>query len=111
MSNDKRSSTNLNALAGLLAKPEIKGAWFNGKEVNLDGYRFISCRFDGCHLLVASTNFVLENCFVDEKTNIVYGTEILKVIQLYNARYSWVYDHYPMFAPRKNSDGTISIGV
>ena len=98
--------------SGLLASlfyPEINSAWFNGKEVNLDGFRFVGCRFDNCKLIISSTNFELENCFIDQSSQIVYGGDIVKPIRLFNSRYDWVYQHMPFFAPTKNIDGTITI--
>src|SRR3972149_4981984 len=97
-------------LSALLKRPEVKGVGFKGKEVKLDGYRFISWRFDGCKLIVTSTNFELVNCYIGEDTAISYGPDIIKPIQLFNARYSWICDKMPAFAPKRNPDGTITIG-
>ncbi len=92
-----------------LSKPEIKGTWFNNREVKLDGFRFVSCRFDNCKLTVTSTNFELERCYIDANTVILYGNEIVKPIRLFNSRYEWVYNTMPYFAPVRYQDGTITI--
>ncbi len=97
--------------AGLLQKPELTGMWYHAKEIKLDGYKFISCRFDKCKLHVTSTNFTLDHCIIDDDTVILYGSEIMKPIQLFNARYDWVYKSAPDFAPKRYPDGTISIGA
>lgn len=96
-------------LLGLLDKPEVRGAWYNKREVKLDGYKFVSCRFDGCHLVVTSTHFELEDCYIDDKTTIVYGGGLIKAIQLYNLRNAWATVTLPAFAPKRNPDGTISV--
>lgn len=101
----------LGLLAAMLAKPEVTGVWYNSKDVKLDGYKFKGCRFDRCKLHVTTTNFVLDSCHIDDQTVIYYGGEIVKVIQLFNARNQWMHDHQPVFAPKKNPDNTISIGA
>lgn len=101
-----------NDLAGLLAllnKPEVSGVWYNAKEVKLDGYKFNSCRFDKCTLIVTSTNFELNNCYISEDTTIRFGSEITKPIRLFNHRDQAVYKSLPFFAPTLNADGTITV--
>ena len=93
----------------LLVMPEVKELWYNGKEVKLDGLKFIGCRFDNCKLHVVSANFELHNCFIDDGTVIHYRGEIVKLIKLFNSRYPWVYESLPNFAPSRNDDGTITI--
>lgn len=96
-------------LPALLKKPEITGAWFNNKEIKLDGYNFISCRFDNCKLTITSTNFELNHCYLDEKTLILYGADVLRPIRLFTSRWDWMYKQMPYFAPTLNDDGTITI--
>ncbi|MEW8352662.1 MAG: hypothetical protein AB2665_02585 [Candidatus Thiodiazotropha sp.] len=109
MTDESTNKNHFGLLAALMIKPEINGTWFNGKEVKLDGYKFIGCRFDNCKITVSSTNFEIEDCFIDEKTQIIYSGEIVKTIRLFNSRYEWIYEHAPFFAPTKNADGTITI--
>ena len=99
----------LTTLANFLIKPEVKHAWFNNKEVKLDGYKFEFCRFDNCKLIVTSINFELEHCHIDNSTIIEYGSEIVKIVRLFNSRYEWIYQKMPFFAPVRNNDGTITI--
>lgn len=100
-----------NALLGLLGGPlEVKSVYYNQKVVPLDGYHFRECRFDGCTLVVSSTNFVLDHCILDDACVIQYGGSLVKVVQLFTSRYRWMHDSVPGLAPVKNSDGTISIG-
>ena len=104
------SGLGLASLAAALAqKPRVNDVWFNGKTVSLDGYNFQSCRFDNCQLHVASANFEMHHCFVDDNTTITYQGEIVKILRLFNFRYPWVHQKLPYFAPVKHEDGTISI--
>lgn len=98
-----------NLLATLTRKPEINDIWYNSKSVQIDGYSFRSCRFDKCHLYVASSNFEMHRCFIDHQTIIYYSGEIVKLLRLFNSRYENVYRHLPYFAPTKHDDGTFTI--
>jgi hypothetical protein len=98
-----------NALTALYFRPEVQGVWYNTKEVKLDGFRFISCRFDKCVLTVTSTNFELVNCYIGEDTTVQFGSDIAKPIRLFNLRSQWVYTTMPFFAPTLNPDGTITV--
>ena len=88
---------------------EAKSLWYNQNEIKLDGYRFVSCRFDKCRLVITSANFEIENCFIDAETVIIYGGEILKVIKLYNCRNNSAHLFSPTLSPIRNADGTFSI--
>lgn len=98
-----------NALSGIFGQPEVKGLYYNGAQLVLDGYNFVGCRFDNCQLAVNSLNFNLIRCVIDDSTVISYGSSVLKVIELFNSRYDWAYEHFPGFVPTKNPDGTITI--
>ena len=99
----------LSGLGLLLHKPEVKYLWFDKKEIYLDGYRFVSCRFDKCRLIVNSTNFEIEECFISDDTVVVFGQEVVKPIRLFNRLYAWIYEKIPYFAPVRSSDGKISV--
>ncbi|QXG56094.1 hypothetical protein KTJ90_08205 [Pantoea jilinensis] len=94
-----------------LVLPESRGLWFNNQEIYLDGWKFISCRFDNCKIHVSTGNFVIERCFIDN-TNIIYymGTSV-NIIQLYNRGSEWARTATPGFAAAKNEDGTLTIGA
>lgn len=97
------------ALAALAQRPVAHGIYYNGKTVQLDGYKFVWCRFDACHLVVTSPTFELDHCVIDEATVIVWRGEIVKTLQLFNSKYQWAYEQLPGFVPTRNGDGTISI--
>ena len=96
-------------LSKFLQRQNVVGIWFNKQEFNIDGYKFIRCRFDNCVLKVDSSNFELEECFIDGSCKIVFGGVLIGPIRLFNRDYKWIYDLLPFFAPIKNSDGTITI--
>ena len=98
-------------LMGLLARPKVEGVWFNNKNIILDGYQFLGCRFDRCVLNLSSANFEITNCFIDDATTIYYSGDVVKVIRLFNRGAEWAYTHAPFFAPTRNKDGTISVGT
>ena len=97
------------ALAALAQRPIANSIYYNRKLVQLDGYKFLWCRFDSCHLVVTSANFELDHCIIDEATVIEWRGEIIKVLQLFNSKYQWAYEQLPGFVPTRNGDGTISI--
>ena len=99
----------LSGLGALGQLQEVNGLWFNNKNFSLDGYRFIGCRFDSCTIHIATTNFELIDCHIDQNTIITYGPSPLKVIKLYNSRNEYALSHLSVFAPERNPDGTISI--
>jgi len=96
-------------LAEVGALQDVSGLWFNSKNFVLDGYRFINCRFDVCQLTIFSSQFELIDCHIDESTQILYGIDPLKVIKLWNSRTPVMYNQWPMYAPTRNANGTISI--
>lgn len=99
-----------NTLASLFARPIVTGLYYNRQKVVLDGYTFTGCRFDNCTLEVSTLNFDLIRCVIDPSTVITYGESLLKVIQLFNGRYPWAYEHFPaFFVPIRNDDGSITI--
>lgn len=109
MTTESENQNTYGLLSSFLNKLELKGIWFNGKEVKLDGFRFVNCRFDNCKLTVSSTNFEIESCHIDDTSQIIYSGDIVKPIRLFNSRYDWIYSNAPFFAPIKNVDGTITI--
>jgi len=90
--------------------PEAKDVWYDRQRIILDGFKFVHCRFDKCHLSLSTANFVLDHCIIDEETVIEYGGDIMKIVQLFTSRYQWAYEHMPGLAPTRHEDGTISIG-
>ncbi len=92
-----------------LVMREAESLWFNQKDIVLDGWRFTSCRFDKCRLILNSQHFELLNCFIDSETSIYYKNNTLSIIQLFNSRFGVHPFVPPEFNAIKNNDGTISI--
>lgn len=97
-------------LANLIPEmPTVNQVWFNQKELHLDGYKFVGCRFDGCKLHLSSTNFSLTRCKIDDTTVIFFNGKILNIIRLYNIRNQSAHMFAPDLSPVRHGDGTISI--
>jgi len=95
-----------------MGRIEVKGFWYHGQTIQLDGYKFTGCRFDNCTLRINTTNFELVGCHVDMATTAIqYGPGIPKIIKMFLSRYDWASEKYfPLaFLPRSNPDGTISV--
>lgn len=90
---------------------ESKGLWFNNQEIYLDGWKFISCRFDNCKIHVTTGNFVIERCFIDNTNTIYYMGASINIIKLYNRSSDLTRNAMPSFAAIKNDDGTFTIGA
>ena len=99
----------LSALAALLVRPVLSSVWYNKKDVTLDGYCFVSCRFDNCLLRVNTTEFELDKCFIDADCTILYGDKIVRIPQLLFARIPTADELFPHFVPIRHPDGTITI--
>ena len=99
MREENTPSTEL-GLASLSVRIPVQNMWFNGKTVSLDGYNFQSCRFDNCQLHLASANFEMHHCFVDDNTTIHYQGEIVKVLRLFNRGHIWICENLPYFCNR-----------
>lgn len=91
--------------------PEVRGLWYHNQDIHLDGWKYVSCRFDNCRFYLNIGNFVLEECFIDEKCVVLYQGAALKVIQLYNRESEFIRNHYSLFAAKKNPNGTFSLGA
>lgn len=96
-------------LANIFVRPEVKGLYYNGQSIALDGYSFIGCRFDNCNLHISSLNFDLIKCVVDQSTTISYGSSVIKVVKLFHSRHPWALQYFPGFVPTQNADGSITI--
>jgi hypothetical protein len=103
------STSALSLLSALSMPPEVRGLYYNRQIVQIDGYRFISCRFDSCRLLVASTNFEFNHCVIDPGCVIEYHGDTVRLIKLFSSRYWWADQHFPGFVPTRHADGTLSI--
>lgn len=97
-------------LAGLWTRPEVRGLYYNGQTIQIDGYKFVGCRFDNCVLQVNTDNFEFIQCIIDESTKIVYSNNLSKIIKLFLGRYKWALQYFPSyFTPTQNHDGSETI--
>ncbi len=87
--------------------PSIEGQWFNGQDINLDGYRFLRCRFDNCKLTTIKGTFKLDHCFICGGS-IHYLGEASNVVRLFTSNQR---DQPTPFGlmPVFHEDGTFSI--
>ena len=99
----------LDALSPYLKRPVAEGLYYSRKIINLDGFKFVGCRFDNCKLVVSSLNFEIENCVVDPSTVVEFAGETVKIIRLFNVHNEWTYAAQNMFGPTRNADGTLTI--
>lgn len=106
----RASDSSVCAAYGLQPNPEVKNQWFNGQTLKLDGWHFISCRFDNCKLFVSTPYFFIEGCLIDASTIITYSPELLEVVRLFNYRNTHMKINHPNFCPRFNADGTMTVG-
>ena len=86
----------------------IEGQWFHNKQVALDGYRFVKCRFDSCTLVTSKGTFELKNCVVSE-TEFAYTDEALKIVKLFALGSPEMISDWPALSPKLEADGTYSI--
>ncbi|MNJ45714.1 hypothetical protein D3C77_408220 [compost metagenome] len=93
---------------GALQYPVTQNLWFNQKIVKLDGWSFESCRFDGCRLVIETPYFRLQNCYIDDSTEIELKGSIVNAVKLLNLSSKTA--RHPAFCAVRNLDGTISIG-
>lgn len=42
----------------------VRNKWWRDTVIQLDGYRFINCRFDNCEFKFATADFELINCYM-----------------------------------------------
>lgn len=97
------------ALADLTRRPVVSGVWYNNKSMNIDGYKFVQCRFDNCQLWANSSNFEIDHCIIDKSSHVYFGKDALRLVKLFNHSFDWIYAAAPSWAPVRNGDGTISI--
>ncbi|WP_156717531.1 hypothetical protein [Pseudomonas sp. FH1] len=104
------SAHGVSALEGL-KMPEMKHAYFNNKNLTLDGWRMVGCKFEKCTLNVSSSYFIIERCFVDSDTIVVWMEQSIKLVQLFHMRNDHMRNTKPEFSAIKHPDGSYSIGV
>lgn len=92
-------------------RPQAVGQYYRDQKILIDGYHFIGCRFDRCHLVVNSSNFEFTNCIIDVDCRIQYMANLAPLFQLFMSRYDWATEEYfpAFFVPARNLDGSITI--
>ena len=56
--------------------------YFLNQHINLDGQRFIECRFDGCSLYTQTGDIYLKDCVFGINNTVFFGETLKKVVQL-----------------------------
>jgi hypothetical protein len=88
---------------------EVKGQWFHKKTIGLDGYAFVNCRFDGCHLYVSRGVFRMKECYASGCT-FYYLDEALNIVRLFaGAHVPSTVSLNTFLRPVINADGTFTI--
>lgn len=107
----RETQANMQALFDLIGDrpPEIQGKWYNNVEVSLDGYKFVSCRFDRCTIKIAEGNFWIEGC-VFEACAFIWVDKAKRIVQTHNlvVPEAWAKTAGTL-GPRINSDGTVTL--
>lgn len=86
----------------------IEGQWYHNQTFTLDGFEFVSCRFDSCNLHTSKGTFLINSCVFSNCT-LYYWEEALKIVKLYGLLATDAAKRWPGLAPTQNPDGTISI--
>jgi len=66
----------------LHAKVTKERQYFLNQQINLDGQRFIECRFDGCTLYTETGDIYLKDCVFGSGNIVTFGPTLKKVVQL-----------------------------
>lgn len=89
----------------------ISGRWYQKKRVQLDGYKFIRCRFDDCILATAKGTFEIDHCFFS-KCTIEFSDAAHKIVKLYNVTATEAWTQWPSLTPTYHADdGTYSVSL
>lgn len=94
--------------------PPIQDRWFKGQTINVDGYVFERCRFDGCVLVTEFATFAFRECFISPNSALYFKGPSLKVARLLahffrvQGRVTTLAGEEGIFA-HLNGDGTFSL--
>lgn len=64
------------------AKVTKERQYFLNQQINLDGQRFIECRFDGCAFYTETGDIYLKECVFGFGNVVYFGSMLKKVVQL-----------------------------
>ena len=78
------ANTSLGPLLEALMQVKVtkERQYFLGQTINLDGQKFIECRFDQCVLTTETGDIFLENCVFGENNVAVFHGNTRKIVQL-----------------------------
>lgn len=66
----------------LHAKVTKERQYFLNQQINLDGQRFIECRFDGCTFYTETGDIYLKECVFGFGNVVAFGPMLKKIVQL-----------------------------
>jgi len=66
----------------LQAKVDKERQYFLNQQINLDGQRFIECRFDGCNFYTETGDIYLKDCVFGSGNTVIFGPILKKIVQL-----------------------------
>jgi hypothetical protein len=84
---------------------------FQNQTIYIDGYRFINCRFENCHLYVRRGTFAFHHCAIYGGLNL-YSDNAQNVIQLFTKNHPGMENDSQLnqlLYPTIHPDGTYSI--
>jgi hypothetical protein len=88
--------------------PRVENQWYHNKQINIDGYHFVQCRFDNCTIITSKGTFSFDHCYF-ANCQFQYSNEAFKIVRLYNISATEARSYWPGLAPIINEDGTLSI--
>lgn len=98
------------AFANFLAPKKAENLWFVDKDIVLDGYEFIECRFDNCRLHVSNAeNVNLSRCYIGEDTVFYFSGGALAAVRLFHCKSDYFYTNFPYWVPERDDKGRITL--
>ena len=84
----------------------VQDRFYKNQVINIDGYTFTNCCFQGCTLVTETGVFVLDGCTLLGCT-VQFGDNAIRLVKLFNFLAGMT--KYPFFYPVIASDGSITI--
>lgn len=81
--------------------------YYRNQTINLDGYVFTNCCFEGCILISNTGVFAINACRI-VGGQVYFGENALRVLRLYHGFYGP--SQFKIFNPDSSSDGLVTIG-
>lgn len=89
-------------------RTDVTNLLYRGQQINLDGFNWKGCRFDGCTLTTNQGNFTMTRCFLDNQTTLLVSVPTARIIRLLNAA-QFSEQTFPQLYPVRNADGSVTI--